>query len=411
MKIFWISKVILFALAFIPCAMAFENKEVFENINTINEQDENGQAGNHTSEVPLTAGYEKNAANGFFIRSKDELFRLNVGAYTQARYDINWRDAANSEDDVEKKFSFNRTRLFFEGQYTPLFDYHFRINIDDENNSTLLVAYLQYNISEKWDLRIGRQFIALSREDWMWAQDTLTTEFSANDFTFALGTSAGFQAHYKDKKQRLWLALSDGTTGAKHDSADTEQANIALTGRWEYQLSGSDWSVWNDQVGRVGRSQGTLLGLAAGYQSENSQSSYNNTTQLIADISLNGSGYQLMLAASLNHHEPRTESSFNNYGMLVQVGYFLTTHMQTYAQYNLLSPGDQPGDLETFHSITAGLNYFPLLWTNRWKFSAELAHMFDTLNKTIVAPSQALGWLESNEAGQTYLRVQAQFGF
>jgi hypothetical protein len=37
--------------------------------------------------------------------------------------------------------------------------------------------------------------------------------------------------------------------------------------------------------------------------------------------------------------------------------------------------------------------------------------MFDTLNKTIVAPSQALGWLESNEAGQTYLRVQAQFGF
>lgn len=130
-----------------------------------------------------------------------------------------------------------------------------------------------------------------------------------------------------------------------------------------------------------------------------------------SNISFNGNGYQAMLAASVTRHGPTSGASFNNYGLLVQGGYFFTTHLQTYAQYNLVSPGDQPGGLETFHSITAGVSYFPFSWTNRWKFSAEAAHLFDALNKTIVEPSGSLGWLPSDEDGQTYLRLQAQFGF
>jgi hypothetical protein len=292
-----------------------------------------------------------------------------------------------------------------------MFDYHFRFNIDDEGNSDLRVAYLQYNIGNKWALRAGRQFIAMSREDWMLAQDVLTTEFSANDFTFALGTAAGVQAHFQDKQQRYWIALSDGSAGAKGDFPAENQSEFALTGRWEYQHRGHDWSVWDDLVGRRGRPRGVLLGLSGGYQIEEDASALNTSAQLNADISFNGNGYQAMLAASVTRHEPKSGTSFNNYGLLLQGGYFFTTHFQTYAQYNLVSPGDQPGDLETFHSIVAGVNYFPFQWTNRWKFSAEIAHLFNVLNKTIVAPSGSLGWLPSDEEGQTYLRLQAQFGF
>jgi len=32
-----------------------------------------------TSALCLTAGYDKNSTNGFFIRSKDGRFRLNIG--------------------------------------------------------------------------------------------------------------------------------------------------------------------------------------------------------------------------------------------------------------------------------------------------------------------------------------------
>lgn len=406
-----VAGVIFLSLVFVPCAMAIEPADTSENNTAIGDRVTDNQASNQESEIPMTAGYEKNATNGFFISSKDGQFRLNIGAYTQARYDINWRDAPAGEDDVEKGFSLSRTRFFFEGQFTPTFDYHFRINIDDEGDSDLRVAYLQYNLGNKWTLRAGRQFIAMSREDWMLAQDVLTTEFSANDFTFAHGTATGVQAYYRAKQQRYWLALSDGSAGAKGDFPAEDQSDVALTGRWEYQLRGRDWSVWDDLVGRKGRPEGVLLGLAAGYQSEKDRSSFDRVAQMNADISFNGNGYQAMLAASWTRHEPKGGASFKNYGLLVQGGYFFTAHLQTYAQYNLVSPGDQPGDLKTFHSINAGMSYFPFRWTNRWKFSAEIAHLFDALNKTIVEPSGSLGWLPSDEDGQTYLRLQAQFGF
>ena len=392
-------------------AVAYVSWEATEGATEGAEQVETQDAREDSAETPLTAGYEKNPANGVFIRSKDGQFRLNIGLFTQARYDVNWRDAPAGEDDVESGFSLNRTRFFLEGNYTPKFDYHFRVNIDDEGDFGLLVAYLQYNIGEKWNLRGGRQFIAMSREDWMWAQDTLTTEFSPNDFTFAVGTSMGVQANYQAERTRFWLSLNDGAYGAKKDFPDNETTDIALTGRWEYQISGREWSVWDDVVGRRGRPRGILLGLSGGYQIEEDASAFENSAQLNADISFNGDGYQAMAAGSWTWRDPEAVNSFSNYGLLLQGGYFVAEHVQVYGQYNFISPGDQPGDLESFNSVTAGISYFPFLWTNRWKFSGEIGYLFDALNETIVDPSGSLGWLASDEPGQTYLRIQAQFGF
>ena len=77
--------------------------------------------------------------------------------------------------------------------------------------------------------------------------------------------------------------------------------------------------------------------------------------------------------------------------------------------------GSEPGDcraiLESFNSITAGISYFPFQWTNRSEFSAEVDYLFDALNETIVEPSGSLGWLPSDEPGQTNFRIQTQFGF
>jgi hypothetical protein len=398
-------------MVLVPCVAALEGMEATESAPGEADQAEASDGHDADTEIPLTAGYEKNSTNGVFIRSKDGQFRLNIGLYTQARYDINWRGAPVGEDDVERGFSLNRTRFFLEGQYTPKFAYHFRVNIDDEADFSLLVGYVQYNIGEKWNLRGGRQFIAMSREDWMLPQDTLTTEFSPNDFTFAVGSSNGVQANYEAERTRFWLSLNDGAYGAKKDFPDNEMTDVALTGRWEYQIRGREWSVWDDLVGRRGRPTGALLGLAGGYQVEEDASALDSSAQLNADISFNGDGYQAMAAGSWTWRDPDATDSFSNYGLLVQGGYFVAEHVQVYGQYNFISPGDQPGDLESFNSITAGISYFPFLWTNRWKFSAEVGYLFDALNETIVEPSGSLGWLASDEPGQTYIRIQAQFGF
>jgi len=366
----------------------------------------------------VTAGYDKTAMNGFFIRSADQAFRLNIGAYTQVRYDVNWRDAPAGEDDVTNDFSVRRTRFFFEGQYTPAFDYHLRMQIDNEDDFSLLIAWMQYNFGpdKRWSLRAGRQFIALSREDWQFAQDLLTTEYSPNDDTFAIGSSVGAQLSFSGDQSRFWAALSNGASGGKRTFPDNDPSAIAVTGRWEHQLAGTDWSVWDDLIGRRGRSRGILLGIAGGYEDLEADATADPGTidsgyLLNLDLSFNGSGYQAMVAGSMTFREPLEGDSYYNYGILVQGGYFVTEKLQLYGQYNLVSPGDQPGDLEDFHSITAGVSHFPFVRTNRWKFSGELGYLFDAINQTLVSPSGGLGWLASDEDGQLYLRIQAQFGF
>ena len=60
---------------------------------------------------------------------------------------------------------------------------------------------------------------------------------------------------------------------------------------------------------------------------------------------------------------------------------------------------------------TFGFNYLPYQWTNRWKLSAETGWLFSAINRTIVKPSGALGFLPGDESGQLYLRLQLQLGF
>jgi hypothetical protein len=409
---------------FLACASSFgvvedEADTAAEDSGTeTNADDQNsGKASDQQGddELRLTAGYDKAAMNGFFIRSEDGFFRLNIGAYTQVRYDVNWRDAPAGEDDITSDFSVRRTRFFFEGNYTPKFNYHLRMDIDNEDDFSLLIAFMQYNFAKdkRWSLRGGRQFIALSREDWQFAEDTLTTDYSPNDDTFAIGTSVGAQLHFTAKQHRFWAALSNGAFGGKRTFPDNEPSDIAITGRWEYQFAGKDWSVWDDLIGRRGRPRGMLFGIGGAYEDKEPDpaTTIESGAQINLDLSFNGNGYQAMVAGSMTWREPQFGDSFYNYGILVQGGYFFAEELQVYGQYNLISPGDQPGTLEDFHSVTAGVSYFPFVRTNRWKFSGELGYLFDAINNTLVTPSGTLGWLPSDEDGQLYFRIQAQFGF
>ena len=372
-----------------------------------------------TSEGPLpTAGYDQSPVNGAFLQSADGGFGFQIGIYTQVGYNANWRDAPLGNDpdfgneDFPRGWSLNRTRLFFEGKYTDRFAYHFRTNTNDSFDTELLVAWGQLEISDQWSLRFGKQFIPLSREDWMFPQDLLTIEFSPNDFTFAIGTSLGAFANYHARQHRLWLSFHNGAFGGR-EVFPSRETDTAATVRWEWNFVGDDWDVWDDQVGRRGRSRVMMLGLSGGYQGKRVEvtEGAKQAGQVNLDLSFNGDGYQIVLAGSATWNEPAAPDSFTNYGFLVQGGYFVTPTSQLYAQYNLVDPGDQPGELVAFNSIAFGYSYFPFAWTNRWKFSAELGHLFEALNDTIVAPSGALGWLPADEGGQMYLKLQAQFGF
>ena len=172
MRRIWVAGIIVSGLmVFVPCAVALDGMQPSASQSDNGEQSNDDTDINPDDENLLTAGYEKKSSSGLFIRSKDDKFFLNIGLFTQLRYDINRRDTAAEENDVEREFSLNRTQFFLQGHYTPKLNYHFRANIDDQGESSLLIAFLQYNSTKKWNLRVGRQFIAMSREDWMLPQD------------------------------------------------------------------------------------------------------------------------------------------------------------------------------------------------------------------------------------------------
>ena len=150
------------------------------------------------------AGYDKGNFNGFFVQSRDGQFRLNIGGYSQLRYDLVWRETPPAgERKFESGFVVPRTRFFFEGKMTDRIEYQLRLQIDDAGDFALLVAYAGYNFKDyhhrsarnngAWNLRVGRQFIAIAREDWAYVSDMLTTENSAVDSVWHrhLGRPAG----------------------------------------------------------------------------------------------------------------------------------------------------------------------------------------------------------------------------
>ena len=249
----------------------------------------------------------------------------------------------------------------------------------------------------------------------MYPRDLLTTEFSANNYAYAIGTAMGVQAAREQAHHRYWLAFTNGAMGGKSESLDSDAADWAVSGHYEYQL-GDDWSVWDDLIGRRGRSSGVLLGLAGIVQGRDDPD-YPSTAPhfgatLTSDLSFNGDGYQTLAAFTWQHVDPDTQSvSYNNYGFYLQGAYFLTQSLQFYGYYDGVYPGDQPGDLKNYHVLGAGFSFIPFDWTNLYKASIEAGYLFDDMSKTIVSPSSNLGYLESSGSGQWLLRAQLQFGF
>jgi hypothetical protein len=378
-------------------------------------EDEEGQEqGDAPPESPpkVTAGWD----GKFYLADAEDRFRLNLWAYTQFRYTYNHReDPPPGEPNDEHGFMIPRTRIFMEGRFADRYDFQIRTNINAEGNFDLINAWAQVRLPKNWSLRAGEIFPAISREDWMYPRDLLTTEFSANNHSYAIGTAMGVQANRELAHHRYWLAFTNGAMGGKSESLDSDAADWAVSGRFEYQL-GDDWSVWDDLIGRRGRPSGVLFGLAGIVQGK-SDADYPDTAPkfgatLTADLSFNGDGYQTLAAFTWQHNDPdRSSPTYNNYGLHVQGGYFLTQRFQIYGYYDGVYPGDQPADLDPYQVLGAGVSFIPFDWTNLYKASFEGGYLFENLSETIVRPSSTLGYLSSSGPGQFLLRLQLQFGF
>jgi hypothetical protein len=352
----------------------------------------------------------------FFIQSANGKFRLNIGGYAQARYDWNHRESAPAGESRDTRgFSLHRLRLYFQGKFTEKFNYHVRLNVNSSGEVSLINAWGQFNLPDGWNVRAGMIFVALSREDWMFADDTLSSDYSANDDTFGIDTSIGLQLNRQWERQQFWVAFSNGRNGGDTSFTSDETADWAFSGRFERQIVGTDWSVWNDLAGRRGRARGILWGIAALVQGKVAPYSADSPKRLAvvtSDLSFAGDGYQALISATWQQVQVGDGTpTFYNWGVMAQSGYFFTRTWEAFGRWDFVSPGDQPGSLDDYNALTAGANWFPFEDSNRFKLTIELAYLFSALSNTIVSPGEGIGFLSSDSADQFYFRVQFQFGF
>jgi hypothetical protein len=366
-----------------------------------------------------TAGFDTNSYHPLFIQSKDGQFKLNIGLYSQVRYNMNWR--ASLPDSIEnftRGYNLARTRIFLEGDITDKMYYHFRMNINPSGNFELMVAYLQFNINKKWNLRVGKQFMALGREDWMYPENLASMEFSAHDFTFAIWTSFGLQVrNTPNDNMRYWLGISNGAYGARKSFPQPTDSDVLLTGRFEWNVQGVNWDDWDDMLGRKGRDFGILVGFGAGqlYRSDKTaiKTEASSASQFNLDLTVSGDGFQFFAQGSVTnlHYEPGVEADYFPFGAYATMGYWVGDKWFPYARFDMVSAGNKSGTWEDYVSPGIGFSYYPFSWTNRIRLTAEYNFLGSTLNKTIVTPDGQLGLVESSYGSQQSVRFQLQFGF
>ena len=356
----------------------------------------------------ITAGYDRK----FYVRDRSGRFKAMLGMYTQFRWTWSRRFAppAGERHDTTA-FEMIRTRIFAEAEYTPCFYVHFRGNVDGSGDVNLIVSYLRLKPRKDFHIQFGRQFIALSREDWIFPQDLLTMDFSANDAVFAIGTSNAIQAHKEWSNDRLWLGFSDGAFGGGQVFASPTKPEWNVNARYEHQFFTTDWSIWDDLVGRRGRPRGLLFGIAGSVQ-EGGRASLARLAGLVtADVSYNWDGGQAMVYGTWRRADSRTYGVVDDWGLVAQAGHFVTCTLEPYARYEAVFPDPARAENDEFHSALIGLNWYPIQWTNRYKISGEFGYLFGPINGTIVPPGTSVGFLPTDVDDQYYLRFQFQFGF
>ena len=263
-----------------------------------------------------TAGWD--AGRGFYLRSSDNRFMLQVGGLVQARYVFNYASDSpgftnntnttlgnnrfnNAQRNSGSAFGFDlpHTRLVFKGHvfepgirfylrtqfspigvYTPGTEYRTSSNVGALD---LLDAYIAFDLDNQWTVRVGQFKLPFSRERLVSVQNLLTADRSSVDTLMAVGRSQAIELSTRTDSFYWAVALSDGGSdnllaGVSNNSGyfpvGTEpmntpfwdqQATFAITSRVEFKLSG-DWADFKEMTSPMGSAPGLLLGLAGHYQ-------------------------------------------------------------------------------------------------------------------------------------------------
>lgn len=362
------------------------------------------------------AGYDK----GFVLADTGGDYKLNIGGYTQFRYVANVRDEPPGDDQEEftSGFQATRTRLIFSGTVlNPDLSFFIHGGFTRFNGTFgLLDAFAKYDLDDGFSIKWGQYRLPLMREESVADHLQLFAERSVFNSYFSQDRSQGVELAYEGDSWRLMGDFSDGLASLNTDIDSDREADLAWTGRAEWKWDG-EWSQFRDFTSWRGSELAGMVGGAIHWQSggDTTGTFDADVYQYTLDASFEGDGWNAFAAFAGRHVETGDAPSVEDYGLLVQGGYFVSSQTELIARYDILLPdevGNTPGT-EKFQSFSVGANYYLSPDSHAAKFTADLQWYPDSLqgSEMVVNPNTNIGILDDVEGDQIVLRLQFQLVF
>jgi hypothetical protein len=328
----------------------------------------------------ITSGFSMQ--KGFFISNEDQSFYLHPTLTFQFRGVANYREDGKhgDESDTQAGFAIHRAKFGFDGTFGKDIAYKFLWQ-DPTGGSggtpSLQYGYVQYALARNiftngsvLAVRAGQDKDIVSKEEVTGDVRQLFAERSLANFLLgggALGPevqAVNLMYIGNDNPLHAQLALEDGTKTSNTDFQNIvggAHVNFGVAGRVDYKLWG-DWSAADDLNGAWTKNDLLVVGGGIDF----TQADNTNAVRFSADAQWELAHKLVVYGAFYGDYidfrnlAAGAPTQRNDYGILIEGGYFLTPALQVIARWSgvKLDHDFKVGNTDRFHEIAAGVNWF-----------------------------------------------------
>ena len=427
----------------------------------------------------MTGGWNKDQG-GFFIASSSGDFKLNIKGQIQVRWAYDHRNNTGLGATAPKSdswgFENRRTKLTFGGFVVdPSWTYEVK-EVFNRTTGTVSSGTQTYSannivgsVEDIWVqkdfgdgimLRAGQFKAPFIREELVSSSAQLAVERSLVNDVFSPKFSQGLQVEFGGRAGDQWRGLAfygdglranatsvptsstaaaGGYAGGYTTSFSQNTTNYAFAGRLEY-LGAGTWKAMKDFNSYIGDDASWMVGVGGMAQSLRPVNDGNvtpitttdNMWGATADVTVNFGGASIFaygvyrnvgLTGDVATRGGGTSDSIDQWGAVVQAGYFLNTQLEVYARYELGNTGTDkfrtadPGtNLDNVSLVSLGLNYFvggskDLKWTTDVGYAITPVGDFNSSGADWLTDGSSTAGNGFSNEGQWVIRSQFQLLF
>jgi len=335
----------------------------------------------------------------------------------QVRYTLNERSEFSAEAATTSRFSVPRVRLILDGGLTDYLSFRVRAGVLAGGNARFEQAYSDLKLSEYISLRAGILFLPVSVGDSPSPQDMQSIDYSQYGLQTSGGNAAAAGVRANLGPLRGQAYFSNGLRTGFSEFAAPVAARVAVTGRLEARLLTKDgFSRFDTESSFRGSDLALRIGAAAHYQQGRADGTLPNgdLEQFTADVTLEGSGFNVLVAGRLLRVKPGAGNTTRDPGLLAQAGVFVHERVELWARYDALYsdgrfhsfPDDRNGLLDSYRAVGAGINGYLIPRSNQAKVQTDFTYVPRPITSTWAEGSDNSGVLRTESGNQWAIRLQ-----